>query len=110
MGEKAEELLESFAASLERSDRGEKTRAITELLQQLAAPDLRKEWPVACRYFIKRLPPEVTESLRIFLPVCEVLEGAEVSVLDALPPEQRTFALKLLDQFKEQPSDEREMP
>jgi len=48
---------------------------------------------------VANLKPEIFEVISFFEPVCRVLEGQDRSLLDALPPEQREFALDVLAKF-----------
>ena len=40
------------------------------------------------------------EAVRFLEPVCSVLEGKDRTLLNALPPEQREFALEVLAKFE----------
>jgi hypothetical protein len=42
----------------------------------------------------------VAEAVRFLEPVCTVLETKDRTSLDALPPEQRDFALEVLSKFE----------
>lgn len=66
----------------------------------------KDEWAKAARNLAAQLKPEVAEAVKFLEPVCSVLEGKDRTLLDALPPEQREFALEVLAKFEPKPKPE----
>jgi tetratricopeptide (TPR) repeat protein len=98
--ERARSILTLFTDSLRAIDHQEKGDCLVRLLAGLASPEMREAWPQAWRAVSQDQPPEVAEALKVFKPVSRILEGAERSILDALPPEERAFAERILERFK----------
>ena len=69
------------------------------LLSRLASPAMKEAWIFAWRTLVENPTPEISFALEFFKPVCEILEGQDRSLLDALPPEQREFAQSVLVRF-----------
>lgn len=98
--EKAATFLRKFGEVLTPMRAAQRTEVLTKWFARLATPEMRPHWPRACRTLLENQPPEVTEALRAFAGVADVLESRDGTVLDALPPEQRDFALKILERFE----------
>ena len=77
-----------------------KTRFVIGLMRDLRVSNMRPHWSHICRALCENQPPEVAEQLRFLLPVCDALESNDRTKLDPLPPEQRDFALEVLDGFE----------
>jgi tetratricopeptide (TPR) repeat protein len=79
---------------------------VIRFLNNLARCVEKNEWPKAARNLAAQLKPEVAEAVKFLEPVCSVLEGQDRTLLDALPPEQREFALEVLTKFEPKPEPE----
>lgn len=101
-------LLERFAEALGHLPLDISREAIIHFFKRLVLPEMRHAWPLAWKTLISRLKSETAEAIRIFEPICNVLEGKERTILDALPPEQRDFALEVLAKFEAGPDTEPE--
>jgi tetratricopeptide (TPR) repeat protein len=85
----------------------EKAREVAlRFLNGLASAEEKEAWPIALRSLVTNLKPEAAEAIRFLEPVCSVLEGKDRTLLDALPPEQREFALEVLAKFEPKPKTE----
>jgi len=78
---------------------GERTQRILECLVALADFKARDAWLYAFTELLKDQPKETLKELEFFRPVAEVLETGDMSKLDAIAPEQRDFALHVLDKL-----------
>jgi tetratricopeptide (TPR) repeat protein/energy-coupling factor transporter ATP-binding protein EcfA2 len=74
-------------------------RQVLRILNGLASPEMKAEWPRAFRLLTGNLAQETREALGFFEPVCAILEGGDVSLLNGLPPEQRDLAETVLKRF-----------
>lgn len=77
--------------------------AAIRFLNNLAPLVERNEWAKAARNLAAQLKPEMAEAVKFLEPVCNVLESNDRTLLDALPPEQREFALEVLTKFEPKP-------
>jgi len=77
--------------------------AALRFLNKAALASTRDAWPIAWRELAAKLKPDVLVAIAFLEPVCRVLEGNDRSLLDALPPEQREFALEVLAKFDAKP-------
>ena len=98
--DEAVRVIAKYVEPLSEKPLNEKTQLLIGLLESLALPALREAWPQALDTAMKSQPSGIVEALGFFLPVCEVLKGASPVILDALPPEQREFAQKILARFE----------
>lgn len=71
-----------------------------ELLQSLAKPEMKHRWSAVFGFLRDFLPPEQRQGLEILSPVAEILEGADPSSTNRLPPEQRDFIHEVLQRFE----------
>ncbi len=78
-------------------------RQVLRILNGLASPEMKAEWPRAFRLLTESLGSETHEALGFFEPVCAILEGGDVSLLNGLPPEQRDLAETVLKRFESRP-------
>ena len=101
--EKAEQALELFNQRLGGRDESDRAGDIVRLLSRLAMPALKDAWHRAWRLLAKGQPTTVGEALEFLKPVALVLEGADVSSLNTLSPEQREFAQRILLRFEAEP-------
>ncbi|MBI3375086.1 MAG: tetratricopeptide repeat protein [Betaproteobacteria bacterium] len=92
-------VLLAFVSSLARAPLAVATETAIRLLNKIAISKLKGAWPKAWRFLSTNLPSEVRNSLRIFEPVCTVLETGNEAQLAALPPEQRDFVESVLRRF-----------
>jgi tetratricopeptide (TPR) repeat protein len=97
---KTEEVVRKFSAALDSLPPDQARDEALHLLNALASPPIRETWANVWRGLIAQLKPEVVEAIRFLEPVCSVLEGKDRSLLAALPPEQREFALEVLAKFE----------
>jgi tetratricopeptide (TPR) repeat protein len=79
-------------------------RQVLRILNGLASPEMKTEWPRAFRLLAGNLAQETREALGFFGPVCAILEGGDVSLLNGLPPEQRDLAETVLKRFESRPN------
>jgi tetratricopeptide (TPR) repeat protein len=77
---------------------------IVECLAALADLKARDAWLCAFRELLKGQPEEILKELAFLRPVAEVLESGDLSKLDAIAPEQRDFALQVLDKLGVRPA------
>lgn len=101
--QKATDILRKFVDVLAKLEVQRRNEALVSWLAELAKPDMKQHWPQACRILLENQPPEVTEALRAFASVADLLKNDDRTILDALPPEQRDFALKILERFDPPP-------
>ena len=73
--------------------------AALRVFNRIALFPSKDTWTVAWRSLASKLKPEIFEAISFLEPVCRVLEGQDRSLLDALPPEHREFALEVLAKF-----------
>lgn len=99
---------ERFASALNRLEPDISRETVIQFFKSLASSEMKYAWPLAWKTFVAYLKPETAEAIRLFEPVCKVLEGNNRAVLDALPPEHREFALEVLAKFEAQTDVERE--
>jgi tetratricopeptide (TPR) repeat protein len=95
-----EEVLLRFSTTLDSLSNAQARQAALALLNALAMPEMRETWPVVWHSLVARLKQQVVEAIRFLEPVCRILEGQDRSLLDALPPEQREFALEVMAKFE----------
>ena len=98
-----------LARAIESSPAGARGELTGRACFYLAGPDKHASWPAVVRRMCQTLSPETAKSIGALLPVADVLEGRDRGVLDALPPEERAFALNLLARFepkREKPKSE----
>jgi hypothetical protein len=74
-------------------------QCVLEFLAVLADLKARDAWLYAFREMLKGQPEETVKDLEFLKPVAEVLETGDMSKLDALAPEQRDFALHVLEKL-----------
>jgi len=97
---RTEDVLRKFLAALASLSNEQAREAALRFLNSLALPEMKETWPNVWRGLVVQLRPEVAEPVRFLEPVCSVLEGKDRTLLDALPPEQREFALEVLAKFE----------
>jgi tetratricopeptide (TPR) repeat protein len=97
--DRAQHILDQFVLAVASLGIQERINLFVQWLANLASPATKAAWPAVWRTLVQNQPSEIVEALSVFEPVCKVLEGAESLVLDALPPERRDFALKVLERF-----------
>jgi tetratricopeptide (TPR) repeat protein len=102
--------IELFRERLAGRPDQERAEIIVKLLSRLARAGLKEGWVRAWRLLTSGQPPTVAEPLTLLEPVARVLEGADVSELNALPPERREFVQSVLSRFKTESSSRRELP
>lgn len=73
---------------------------VVRILNNLPSLVSKEDWPKAWHALTAGLKPELSEAIKFLEPVCDVLEGKDPVLLDALPPEQREFALEVLSKFE----------
>ena len=100
---RTEEVLRELSLVLGSLSSVQAREVTLRFLNALATPETKEVWPNVWRGLVVRLKPEVAEAVGFFEPVCRVLEGEDRSLLDALPPEQREFALEVLTKFESRP-------
>lgn len=93
-------VLMSFVGVLSQMEVTDRGNLLVNWLATLAVPVMKPHWARACRIVLTNQPAEVTEALRAFIGVADVLESGDRAGLDAFPPEQRGFALKILERFE----------
>jgi tetratricopeptide (TPR) repeat protein len=103
---KTETVLQTFATAIGSLSNEQVREMALRFLNLLAGPDTDDLWPSAYKQLIALLKPEVAEAIRFLEPVCRVLEGNDRTLLDALPPEQREFAVEVLTKFEPKPQTE----
>jgi Cdc6-like AAA superfamily ATPase len=101
--QEAENILIKFAAALNLLKYEQAREIALRFLNSLASSPMKNAWPAAWRSLVTNLKPEAAEALQFLEPVYNVLEGKDRSLLDALPPEQREFAVEVLAKFNPQP-------
>jgi len=85
--------------AIESSPLESRTHLTVRACYYLVGPEHRESWPVVVRRVYDNLSPQTAKSLEFLLPVAEVLEGQDLSVLDRLPSEERAFAVQFLARF-----------
>jgi hypothetical protein len=100
MKTRTEDVLRKFSAALASMSNEQAREAALRFLNSLALPELKETWPNVWRGLVTQLNAAVAEGVRFLEPVCRVLEGKDRTLLDALPPEQREFALEVLAKFE----------
>jgi hypothetical protein len=103
---RTENVLQRFSAALDSMSHAQAREVTLAFLNALALPAMKEIWPKVFRRLIARLRPEVVEAIGFLEPACSVLEGEDRTLLDALPPEQREFALEVLARFEPKPKAE----
>ncbi len=98
-------VLQKFSAALQTLTNTKAREAALSFLNTLATPESEEVWPNVWRNLFAKLNPEVAETISFLEPVCRVLEGQDRTLLDALPPEQREFALEVLTKFEPKEKD-----
>jgi tetratricopeptide (TPR) repeat protein len=102
---RTEIVLQKFSAALTASTNANARDAALSFLNALATPESKEIWPNVWRSLFAKLKPEVAETIGFLEPVCRVLEGQDRTLLDALPPEQREFAVEVLAKFEPEETD-----
>ena len=102
--DRAKSILPLLAESLRSVGPEERSDCLVTLLSDLANPEMKEAWPHAWQVLTEHQPPDVTEAMKVFKPVSQVLEGADRSILDTLPPEERAFAERILQRFNPPPT------
>ncbi len=100
---RTEHVLRTLSTALESLSNEQAREVVLHFLNALAMPEMKKAWPSVWKSLIAQLKPEVAEAVRFLEPVCSVLEGKDRTLLDALPPEQRDFAVEVLAKFEPTP-------
>ena len=103
-------ILEKLSTCLNMLAKGSAREVALRVLSSLASPEVKDAWPIAWRKLITNLKPEIAEAIKFLEPVCNVLEGKDRTLLDALPPEQREFALEVLAKFDPKPEPNQARP
>jgi hypothetical protein len=93
-------LVDSLVSALELAPEQIQVELVVNAFALFAEPDTRSFWPEVVRRIHDKLPAKTAEGAAFLLPVADVLEGKDRSMLDALPPEQRAFALDVLERFE----------
>ena len=101
----AENVLTKFAAALNSLKQEQASEIALRFLNSFASSVMNDAWPIGWRILLANLKPEIAEAVKFLEPVCDVLEGKDRSLLDALPPEQREFALEVLAKFTPEPKN-----
>jgi hypothetical protein len=96
----ARTVLEKFSITLSQTTTESAREISLRFLRTIASPEMKEGWAVAWEVLSRNSQPEVTEALRIFEPVCAILQGKDRSLLEALPPEQREFVQDVLIRFE----------
>jgi tetratricopeptide (TPR) repeat protein len=96
----ANSALEAFRAATAHLPHEALAQQCIELLGSLADANLRQGWPHLWRFLREGQQAEVVQALDFMLPVVQILEGADPSVLDPLPPEQRSAVIEMLSRFE----------
>ncbi|MBI1902021.1 MAG: AAA family ATPase [Planctomycetia bacterium] len=96
----ADSVLDAFRAATRHLPQEALAHECIALLGRVADADLRDAWPHAWRSLREGQPSEVAEALDIMLPVVQILEGADPSVLDPLPPEHRSAVMEMVQRFQ----------
>jgi tetratricopeptide (TPR) repeat protein len=96
------EVLSVLSTALGMLSKEEAGKVALGFLNALALPEMKGTWPIVWRGLFAQLDPQAAEMVRFLEPVCSVLEGKDRNLLDALPPEQREFALEVLKKFEPQ--------
>ena len=99
----AKAVLTKFTAALGLVSNEFAPEIALRFLSSLASPEMKGAWTIAWQSLAANLKPEAAEAIRFLEPVCSVLEGKNRTLLDALPPEQREFALEVLAKFEPKP-------
>lgn len=95
-------ILEKFSNATSKLPGDSAREESLRLLSSLASPEMKEGWPFVWRTLAENPTPEVTAALQFYKPVCDVLEGQDRALLDALPPEQREFAQSVLARFNDE--------
>ena len=103
---RTEDVLRKFSAALEKLSNEQAREMALRFLNAVASPGMKEAWPIAWRSLAAKLNPEAAEAIRFLEPVCNVLEGKDRTLLNALPPEQREFAVEVLAKFEPKPKTE----
>jgi tetratricopeptide (TPR) repeat protein len=82
----------------------ERAQYIVDCLVALTELEARDAWLYAFAELLKGQPEEILKELAFLRPVAEVLESGDLSKLDAIAPEQRDFALQVLDKLGVRPA------
>jgi len=93
-------LADGFAEAIQLAPPELQSDIVVNTFGWLAKPDTRESWALLLRRMHKKLPPESAEGIAFLFSVADVLEGKGLAVLDALPPEERAFALEVLERFE----------
>jgi len=93
-------LADQFVALIELAPDDKQVAVLVKTATLAAKPDTRESWPIVLRRMHEKLPAKTAQRIVCLLPVAEVLEGKDRSVLDPLPPQERAFALEVLERFK----------
>ena len=99
-------ILERLSTHLNTLAKDSAREVALRVMSSLASPEMKDAWLIAWRNLITNLKPEIAEAVKFLEPVCNVLEGKDRTLLDALPPEQREFALEVLAKFEPKPKPE----
>ena len=97
---RADDVLRKFPAALGSLSSEQAREVALRFLNALALPEMKETWPNVWRGLVAQLKPDVLEVVRFLEPVSSVLEGKDRTLLDALPPEQREFAVEVLAKFE----------
>jgi tetratricopeptide (TPR) repeat protein len=92
-------VLRKFSAATAKLPRDVAREESLRFLSSLASPEMKDAWPFAWQTLAENQEPEIAAALEFLRPVCAILEGQDRVLLDALPPEQREFALSVLARF-----------
>jgi hypothetical protein len=91
---------DEFARVMEVAPPARQVEAVVKTCREFTEPNTRSFWPSVLRRVHEKLPPETAEAVAFLLPVADVLEGKGLAVLDSLPPQERAFALEVLERFE----------
>jgi hypothetical protein len=93
-------LVDLFVRAIELAPAPKQVEVVVNTSKLAAKPDARPFWAFLVRRMHEKLRPETAEAVAFLLPVADVLEGKGLTVLDSLPPQERAFALEVLQRFE----------
>jgi hypothetical protein len=110
--EDANNIADAFLKAVQFAPTEKQATLVMKVSTISAFPNTRALWPLFVRRMHEKLPGAAAHAIGPLLPVADVLEGKGRSQLDALPPEERAFALEVLERFepKEEKPEEAASP